>query len=194
MISAEMVKDLREKSGAPMMDCKKALTEAGGDMEKAFEILRKSGAAKAAKKASREAKEGFIGSYIHSNGKVGVMVEINCETDFVAKNPVFRDFAKDVSMHIAAANPTYLKREDVPETVIAKEKEIQAAQITGKPANIVEKILVGKMDKFYSDVCLLEQKFIKDDKLSIKDILTSKITELGENLVLKRFTRFEVGI
>ena len=194
MITAEQVKELRDKTGVPMMDCKRALEESNGDMDKAVEILRKKGAAKAAAKATRVVKEGFIGSYIHANGKIGVMVEVNCETDFVAKNQSFRDFCKDIAMHIAAANPPYLKREDVPADILEKEKEIHREQIKDKPANVQDKIITGKLEKYYSDVCLLEQPFVKDDKISIKDLINNKITEIGENLVIKRFVRMEVGV
>ncbi len=194
MITAEQVKDLRDKTGVPMMDCKRALEESNGDTEKAVEILRKKGAAKAAAKATRVAKEGYIGSYIHSNGKIGVMIEINCETDFVAKNQSFRDFCKDIAMHIAATNPPYLKREEVPAEVLEKEKEIHREQIKDKPENMQEKIISGKMEKYFSDVCLMEQLFVKDDKMTIKDLINHKITEIGENLVIKRFTRMEVGV
>lgn len=194
MITAEQVKDLRDKTGVPMMDCKRALEESNGDTEKAVEILRKKGAAKAAAKATRVAKEGFIGSYIHSNGKIGVLIEINCETDFVAKNQSFREFCKDIAMHIAATNPPYLKREDIPAEILEKEKEIHREQIKDKPANVQDKIITGKLEKYFSDVCLMEQAFVKDDKISIKDLINHKITEIGENLVIKRFTRMEVGI
>lgn len=192
-ISASLVKELREKTNAGMMDCKKALSEAKGDLALAEEILRKKGIASAGKKASRVAKEGSIASYIHLQGKVGVLVEINCETDFVAKNDIFRDFVKDVTLHIAAANPLYVSREQVPEKLIQAEREIYAAQVVGKPANIVEKIVDGKVDKFYSTICLLEQPFIKNPDLTIKDLLNSKIAELGENMIIRRFTRYMVG-
>lgn len=192
-ISASLVKELREKTNAGMMDCKKALAEAKGDLASAEEILRKKGIASAGKKASRTAKEGAIASYIHLQGKVGVLVEINCETDFVAKNDVFRDFVKDITLHIAAANPLYVSREQVPEKLIASERGIYAAQVTGKPANIVEKIVDGKVDKFFSTICLLEQPFIKNPDISIKDLLNSKIAELGENMIIRRFTRYMVG-
>ncbi len=192
-ISASLVKELRDKTNAGMMDCKKALTEANGDLTTAEEILRKKGIASAGKKASRVAKEGAIASYIHLQGKVGVLVEINCETDFVAKNDVFRDFVKDVTLHIAAANPLYVSREQVSEKLIASERDIYAAQVVGKPANIVEKIVDGKVDKFFSTICLLEQPFIKNPDLTIQDLLNSKIAELGENMVIRRFTRYMVG-
>jgi len=192
-ISATQVKELRERTGSGLMECKNALSETSGDVEKAIDILRKKGSAKAAKKASRETREGIIGSYIHATGKIGVMVEICCETDFVAKNEKFRAFSKDVAMHIAAANPAYLKREDVPQEIIEREKEIFREGIGNKPENIQEKILEGKLNKFYSEICLLEQRFVKDDDVTIGELLTVKITELGENLVLRRYTRFELG-
>ena len=192
-ISASVVKELREKTNAGMMDCKRALTEANGDLAAAEDILRKKGIASAGKKSSRAAKEGAIASYIHLQGKVGVLVEINCETDFVAKNDIFRDFVKDVTLHIAAANPLYVSREEVPEKLILAERAIYAAQVTGKPANIVEKIVDGKVDKFFSTICLLDQPFIKNPDQTIKDLLTSKIAELGENMVIRRFTRYMVG-
>jgi len=192
-ISAALVKELREKTNAGMMDCKKALTETKGDLAAAEEFLRKKGIASAGKKADRAAKEGTIASYIHMQGKVGVLVEINCETDFVAKNDNFRDFVKDITLHIAAAHPLYVTRAQVPEALIAKEREIAAAQVQGKPANIVDKIVDGKIDKFYSTICLLEQPFIKNPELSIEDLVKSKIAELGENIIIRRFTRYSVG-
>lgn len=192
-ISPALVKELREKTNAGMMDCKRALEEATGDITKAEDILRKKGIASAGKKASRAAKEGIVASYIHLQGKVGVLVEINCETDFVAKNEVFRDFVKDITLHIAAANPLCVSREQVSEALILKEREIYAAQVVGKPANIVEKIVDGKVDKFLSTICLLEQAFIKNPDLTIKDYVNSKIAELGENIIIRRFTRYLVG-
>ena len=192
-ISASLVKELREKTNAGMMDCKRALTEAKGDLAAAEDVLRKKGIASAGKKSSRVAKEGAIASYIHLQGKVGVLVEINCETDFVAKNDIFRDFVKDVTLHIAAAHPLYVSREQVPEKLILAEREIYAAQVQGKPANILEKIVDGKVEKFFSTVCLLEQPFIKNPDITIKDLLTSKIAELGENMIIRRFTRYMVG-
>lgn len=192
-ISAALVKELREKTNAGMMDCKKALSETGGDLAAAEEYLRKKGIASAGKKADRAAKEGTIASYIHMQGKVGVLVEINCETDFVAKNDNFRDFVKDITLHIAAAHPLYVNRTQVPETLIAKEREIAAAQVQGKPANIVDKIVDGKIDKFYSTICLLEQPFIKNPEVTIEDLVKSKIAELGENIIIRRFTRYSVG-
>jgi len=192
-ISAQLVKELREKTNAGMMDCKRALAEAKGDLAAAEDVLRKKGIASAGKKSSRVAKEGAVASYIHLQGKVGVLVEINCETDFVAKNDTFRDFVKDVTLHIAAAHPLYVSREQVPEKLILAEREIYAAQVQGKPANILEKIVDGKVEKFFSTVCLLEQPFIKNPDITIKDLLTSKIAELGENMVIRRFTRYMVG-
>ena len=192
-ISATLVKELREKTNAGMMDCKKALAETGGDLAAAEEFLRKKGIASAGKKADRAAKEGTIASYIHMQGKVGVLVEINCETDFVAKNDNFRDFVKDITLHIAAAHPLYVNRTQVSEALIAKEREIAAAQVQGKPANIVDKIVDGKIDKFYSTICLLEQPFIKIPEVTIEELVKSKIAELGENIIIRRFTRYSVG-
>jgi elongation factor Ts len=192
-IDPKLVKQLREKTYAGMMDCKRALEEAGGDFDKAETILRTKGIASASKKASRATKEGIVASYIHLQGKVGVLVEVNCETDFVAKNENFRSFVKDITLHIAAAHPLYVSREDVPAKLIDAEREIYKAQVTGKPANVVDKIVDGKLDKFYSTVCLLEQGFIKNPDVTIKDLLSSKIAELGENLVIRRFTRYLVG-
>lgn len=193
-VTAEMVKKLRQQTGAGMMDCKKALTETGGDFEKAVDFLRKKGLAAAEKRAGREASEGVIGSYIHMD-KIGVMVEVNCETDFVARTDEFKQFAKDVAMHIAAANPRFLSRETVPEEVIAREKEIYKDQVKGKPENVIDKIVEGKMEKFFSENCLLEQIFVKDpdQKKTIKDILTEMIGKIGENIVIRRFVRFQLG-
>ena len=193
-VTADKVKELREKTGAGMMDCKKALSESGGDMEKAIDMLRQKGLATAAKKASRAASEGLVGSYIHMD-KLGVLVELNCETDFVAKTDDFRELVKDIAMHIAAANPTYVSREEVSTDVIEREKEIYRAQVTNKPPQVVEKIIEGKLDKFFGDACLLDQVFIKDPegKQKIKDLITEKIAKLGENIVLRRFARFQLG-
>jgi elongation factor Ts len=193
-ISAESVKNLREKTGAGMMECKKALTESNGDFEKAVDLLRQKGLASAHKKSGRTASEGLIDSYIHM-GKIGTMVEVNCETDFVARTDDFKELLKDISMHIAAANPVYLSREDVPQNVIEREKEIYKAQVSGKPPQVVEKIIEGKLEKFYSDVCLLDQIFIKDpdQKKKIKDLVTEKVAKLGENIVIRRFARFQLG-
>lgn len=192
-ITAQMVKELREKTGAGMMECKKALEASGGDFDKAIEYLRQKGLATAQKKASREAREGIITAYIHMD-KIGVMLELNCETDFVARNEEFRQLAKDIAMHIAAANPQYIRREDVPEDVINKEKEIYKAQIPGnKPPQVIEKIIEGKLEKFFEDMCLLDQPFIKEPERKIKDIINEKIAKFGENIVVKRFVRFQVG-
>jgi elongation factor Ts len=192
-IDPKIVKQLREKTNAGMMDCKRALEEASGDFDKAETILRTKGIASASKKATRATKEGIVASYIHLQGKVGVLVEVNCETDFVAKNENFRSFVKDITLHIAAAHPLYVSREDVPGKLIEAEREIYKAQVTGKPANVVDKIVDGKLDKFYSTVCLLEQGFIKNPDVTIKDLLSSKIAELGENIIIRRFTRYLVG-
>jgi elongation factor Ts len=192
-IDPKVVKQLREKTNAGMMDCKRALEEAGGDLAKAETILRTKGIASASKKASRATKEGIVASYIHLQGKVGVLVEVNCETDFVAKNENFRSFVKDITLHIAAAHPLYVSREDVPGKLIEAEREIYKAQVQGKPTNVTEKIVDGKLDKFYSTVCLLEQGFIKNPDVTIKDLLSAKIAELGENIVIRRFTRYLVG-
>ena len=193
-VSAEKVKELRESTGAGMMECKKALQESQGDLQKAIDILRQKGLAAAQKKSSRTASEGVVGSYIHMD-KIGVLVEINCETDFVARTDDFRELVKDIAMHIAAANPLYLSREVIPSDVIEKEKEIYRSQITGKPANVIEKIVEGKLEKFFSDMCLMDQIFIKDpdQKLKIKDLVTQKIAKLGENIVVRRFARFQIG-
>lgn len=193
-ISAESVKNLREKTGAGMMECKKALTESNGDFEKAIDLLRQKGLASALKKAGRTASEGLVEAYIHM-GKIGTMVEINCETDFVARTDDFKELVKDVAMHITAANPQYLSREDVPQDVLEREKEIYRAQVADKPAQVVEKIIQGKLEKFYADTCLLDQVFIKDpdQKKKIHDLVTQKIAKLGENVVIRRFSRFQLG-
>lgn len=192
-ITAELVNNLRKKTNAGMMDCKKALTEAKGDLEQAETILRKKGITKAEGKADRVAKEGVVSSYIHLAGRVGVLIEVNCETDFVAKNEIFQAFVKDLTLHIAAANPTYLAREEVPTDLVSKEREIAGEQMKGKPANVVDKIVDGKMTKFYADFCLLEQAFIKNPDITITDLVKSKIAELGENIVVRRFTRYALG-
>ncbi|MBI3592072.1 MAG: translation elongation factor Ts, partial [Nitrospirae bacterium] len=187
-------KELREKTGAGLMDCKRALSDSSGDIEKAIDMLRQKGLATAAKKASRAASEGLIGSYIHMD-KLGVLVEVNCETDFVARTDDFRGLVKDIAMHIAAVNPAYVSREDVPQGVLEREKEIYRAQVANKPPQVVEKIIEGKLEKFYSDNCLLEQVFIKDPegKQKIKDLITEKIAKVGENIVFRRFVRFQLG-
>jgi elongation factor Ts len=192
-VNPTLVKQLRDKTNAGMMDCKRALVESEGDLSKAEDILRKRGIASASKKASRSAKEGVVASYIHLQGKVGVLVEINCETDFVAKNENFRDFVKDITLHIAAAHPLYVSRDQVPTESVERERDIYRAQVTGKPANIVEKIVEGKIDKFFSNVCLLDQAFIKNPDQTIKDLVALKIAELGENIVIRRFVRYAVG-
>jgi len=192
-INPQLVKTLRDKTSAGMMDCKRALTEAGGDLEKAEDLLRKKGILKAGSKSTRATKEGVIASYIHMQGKVGVLVEINCETDFVAKNEAFRDFVKDITLHIAASSPICVSRESVPASLVAREREIAADQVKGKPANIVEKIVEGKIDKYFASVCLLDQAFIKNPDQTISDLVKSKIAELGENIVIRRFTRYMVG-
>jgi elongation factor Ts len=192
-VNPTLVKRLRDKTNAGMMDCKNALLESDGDLNKAEDILRKKGIASASKKASRTAKEGVVASYIHLQGKVGVLVEINCETDFVAKNDNFRDFVKDITLHIAAAHPLYVSRNQVPVQSIEREREIYRAQVTGKPANIVEKIVEGKIEKYFSSVCLLDQAFIKNPDQTIKDLVSLKIAELGENIVIRRFARYAVG-
>lgn len=193
-ISANAVKELREKTGAGMMDCKKALTASNGNFEKAVDFLREKGLASAAKKSARTASEGLIGSYIHMN-KIGVLVEINCETDFVARTDDFRELVKDVAMQIAASTPLYLSREDVPPDVIEREKDIYRAQVTNKPAQVLEKIVEGKLEKFYTDTCLVDQIFIKDPegKKRIKDLLVEKIAKLGENIIIRRFVRYQLG-
>jgi len=192
-ITAGLVKELREKTGAGMLDCKKALEEANGDLDKAIEVLREKGLAAAKKKAGRIASEGLVESYIHAGGRIGVLVEVNCETDFVAKNEIFKEFVKDITLHIAAANPICVSREQIDPALIEKEREIYRAQVQNKPANIVEKIVDGKVDKFCSTVCLMEQGFIKNPDVTIKDYLNSKIAELGENIRIRRFVRYMVG-
>jgi elongation factor Ts len=192
-ITAKMVAELRAKTGAGLMDCKKALTETDADFDAAVDYLRKKGVATAAKKAGRDASDGLIETYIHTGGKVGVMLEINCETDFVAKNEEFKAFARDICLHIAASAPTCVSREEVPEADIEKEKEIATAQAEGKPAQAIQKIVEGKLSKYYSQVCLMEQPFVKDPEQTIKDLLTAKIAATGENLIIRRFARFAVG-
>jgi elongation factor Ts len=195
MITAEMVKELRERTGAGMMDCKKALTETNGSMEKAVDYLREKGLAAAAKRASRVASEGLVEAYIHGGGRIGVLLEINCETDFVAKTEGFKSLAKDVAMQIAAANPTYVSRTEVPANVIEHEREILRAQALneGKPAHIVEKMIDGRIDKFYKETCLLEQPFIKDPDKTITQVITESVAKIGENISIRRFTRYQLG-
>lgn len=194
-ITAQMVKELRASTGSGIMDCKKVLAEADGDMDKAIELLRKKGLAKAAKRAGRSTSEGIIYSYIHTGAKLGVLLEVNCESDFVAKTEDFANFAKDIAMHIAAANPAGLVPEDVDQSVIEKEREIYRAQMLeeGKPANIIDKIVDGKVEKFYKEVCLLSQQYIKDPQKTIEDILKETIGKIGENIQIKRFVRFQIG-
>ena len=193
IITAQMVNELRIATGAGLLDCKKALTEANGNVEAATTILRKKGAASAAKKADRVTKEGLIESYIHVGGKVGVLLEVNCETDFVARNDDFKAFCRDVCLQIAAASPLYVSREQVPEADLAKEREIAVAQVQGKPPAAVQKIVEGKLDKFFSTICLLDQPFVKLPEKTMKDILTERIAKTGENIQLRRFTRYQLG-
>jgi elongation factor Ts len=194
-ISATQVKELREKTGAPMMDCKQALTEAKGDMEQAVVVLRKKGVSVAAKKATRVTSEGSVASYIHAGGKIGVLLEINCESDFVARTEDFKELVHDIAMHIAASDPKFVRKEDVTPEAYEREKDIYRAQAiaSGKPANIAEKMVEGKMAKFYEEVCLLEQPFIKDQTVSIAQLIATKIGKLGENIAVRRFARFKVG-
>jgi elongation factor Ts len=194
-ISAAQVKELREKTGAPMMDCKHALTEAKGDLEQAVVLLRKKGISVAGKKASRVTKEGAVASYIHAGGKIGVLVEVNCESDFVARTDDFKELVHDIAMHIAASDPKFVRKEDVTPADFAREKEIYLAQAvaSGKPPNIAEKMVAGKMEKFYEEVCLLEQPFIRDQTISIGQLVANKIGKLGENIAVRRFARFKVG-
>lgn len=194
-VNATVVKDLREKTGAGMMDCKKALQEANGDIEQAIDILRKKGIASAAKRTGRAVKEGRIEAYIHPGSKLGVLLEVNCETDFVANTPDFKSFTRDVAMQIAASSPLFIRREEVTQDLINKEMEIyqEQARQQGKPEKILEKIAAGKMDKYYADVCLLEQPFVKDPDKTIQVLLTETIAKLGENIDIRRFSRFKVG-
>jgi elongation factor Ts len=194
-ITAQMVKELREKSGAPMMDCKKALVESEGDMEQGIVVLRKRGMASAAKKATRTTSEGVVSSYIHAGGKIGVLLEVNCESDFVARTAEFQGLVHDIAMHIAAVDPRYVRKEDVTAADMEKEKDIYRAQAaaTGKPAPVIEKIVEGKMGKFYEEVCLLEQPFIKEQSITITQLIATVIGKLGENISVRRFARFKVG-
>ena len=194
-ITAKMVKELREATNAGMMDCKKALTECGGDMDKAADYLRKKGIASAAKKEGRATSQGIIGSYIHMGGKVGVLVEVACETDFVARTDDFQEMVRNIAMHIAAANPLAVSREEVDASLVEKEKEIYRAQMKdqGKPDNIIDKIVEGKVDKYYSDVVLLEQSYVKDPDMTVQDYLKSVIGKLGENMQIRRFARYQIG-
>ena len=192
-ITASLVAELRAKTGAGLLDCKKALDESQGSMDQAETILRKKGVASAAKKAGRSTSEGLVESYIHVGGKVGVLVEINCETDFVAKTDDFKGFCRDVCLQIAAANPSYVRREEVPEADLAKERDIATAQLAGKPPAAVQKIVEGKLEKYYSQVCLLDQPFVKNPDKMIKEILTGLIAKMGENMQIRRFVRFQLG-
>jgi len=193
VITAQMVGDLREKTGAGLLDCKKALTEADGSVEEAITILRKKGAASAAKKAERATKEGVIESYIHVGGKVGVLIEVNCETDFVARNDAFRAFVKDLCLQIAAASPTHVGREEVPDAEVGKERDIAMAQVQGKPPAAVQKIVEGKLEKFYSTVCLLDQPFVKQPEKTVKELITEQVAKIGENIQVRRFVRYQLG-
>lgn len=194
-ISATQVKELREKTGAPMMDCKQALTEAKGDLDQAVVLLRKKGVSMAAKKSARVTSEGSVASYIHAGGKIGVLLEVNCESDFVARTDDFKELIHDIAMHIAASDPKFIRKEDVTPEAYEREKDIYRAQAaaTGKPAQVVDKIVEGKMSKFYEEVCLLEQPFIKDQSMSIAQLIAAKIGKLGENIAVRRFARFKVG-
>jgi len=194
-INAKLVNELRQQTGCGMMECKKALEETGGDIEKAVEELRKKGMAKAAKKADRSTSQGRIETYIHGEGRVGVMVEVHCETDFVAKNDQFKEFVHEIALHIAAANPLYINPEDVPQEVVAKEMEIIKEQLSheGKPANMIEKISEGKINKYYEEVCLMKQKYVKEDKKTVEEFLTEQIATIGENMKIARFARFELA-
>ncbi len=194
-VTAAQVKELREKTGAGMLDCKKALEEANGDIQKASEVLREKGLSAAAKKADRAATEGTVESYIHAGGRIGVLVEINCETDFVGKTDQFKEFARDIAMQIAAANPLYVRKEEVPQDVLDKEREILKAQAIneGKPENIAEKMVEGRIKKYYEENCLLEQSFIKDPDKTISQLLNEKVATIGENISIRRFARFELG-
>ncbi len=194
-ITAQMVKEIRDRTGAPFIDCKKALEEVNGDYEKAIDILRIKGLAKAAKKMGRETPEGIVTSYIHAGGKIGVMAEINCETDFVARNDEFQNFAREIAMQVAAANPIYVAREDVPEGVLIREKELIKAQVldSGKTGNVADKIVEGKIVKYFEENCLLDQTYIRDPKIKISDLLKSLVAKVGENIVIRRFIRYQLG-
>ena len=193
MADIASINKMRELTGAGVLECKNALDDTKGDFEKALEIIRKKGFAKAAKKEQRVTSEGRIGTYIHTNGKLGVLVEMNCETDFVAKNEVFQQFLKDVCMQVAATKPMAVKREDIPDTIIEEQKKLFMESVKGKPADIVQKIIAGKMESFYKEKCLMEQPFIKDDTKTIQDLLIANIAKIGENMKISRFVRFEVG-
>jgi len=194
-ITATMVKELRDRSGAPMMDCKTALVEAGGDLEQAHKLLRQKGQATAAKRSAKATSEGAVGSYIHGGGKLGVLIEVNCETDFVARTEDFQRLVKDLAMHVAASEPRFVERSEVTEEVLAEEREIyrEQALATGKPEKVVEKIVTGKMEKYYQEFCLLEQSFVRDPNQSVQDVISAVIAKCGENVRVKRFTRFVLG-
>lgn len=194
-IDAKTVKALREKTGAGMMDCKKALQEAGGDEEKAVDLLREKGLAAAARRAGRSTNQGIVDSYIHLGGKIGVLVEVNCETDFVARNDDFREFVRNICLQVAATNPLYMSREDVPEQILDKERQIIKTQALneGKPEKVIDKIVEGRLEKYYRENCLLEQAFVKDEDITVNELLTDLIARIGENIVIRRFSRFEVG-
>lgn len=194
-ITAQMVKEIRDRTGAPFIDCKKALEEVNGDYERAIDILRIKGLAKAAKKMGRETPEGIVTSYIHAGGKIGVMAEVNCETDFVARNPEFQNFAKEIAMQVAAANPSCVSREEVPEAVLLREKEVIKAQVldSGKTGDVADKIVEGKIVKYYEENCLLDQTYIRDPKIKISDLLKSLVAKFGENIVIRRFIRYQLG-
>jgi len=194
-ITAEKVKDLRERTGIGMMECKSALTESGGDMEKAIEILRKKGHARAEAKASREASQGVVGAYVHTNGRIGVLVEVNCESDFVARNAEFQELVKEIAMQICAAKPRYVSSDQIPADILAAEKEIIKAQLGDmkKPPEIMEKIVTGKLGKFFEEVCLLDQPYIREDKIKVRDLVSQAVAKIGENIKVRRFARFEIG-
>ncbi len=192
-ISAKLVADLRKKTGAGLMDCKKALVESAGDLEAASTLLRKKGIASADKKAGRSTQEGLVETYIHVGGKVGVMIELNCETDFVAKTDDFKSLARDICLHIAASNPACVRRDEVSDEILKGEREIAAAQAEGKPAHAIEKIVEGKLEKYYASVCLLDQPFVKDPDSTVNDLIKAAVGKLGENIVVSRFARFQVG-
>lgn len=194
-ITAQQVKELRDRTGIGMMECKEALLECGGDIEKAIEILRKKGHARAQEKADRQAADGAVGSYIHANDRLGVLIEVNCETDFVARNDEFKELVKNLAMQVAASNPNYISSEDVPAEIIEREKEIIKAQIQDakKPPQIIEQIVEGKLKKFFEEVCLLDQPYIRDDKIKVRDLVNSHIAKFGENIKIRRFARFEIG-
>lgn len=192
-ITAQLVNDLRKQTGVSLLECKKALVESNGDLEEALTILKKKGMASAAKKADREASEGTIQCYIHMGGRVGVMLELNCETDFVAKNDEFKQLAKDLCMHIAASSPLYVKREDVPAELVDKEKDVASAQTEGKPQAAAEGIIKGKLDKWFKTICLMEQDYVKDQSQTVQDILTQAISKMGENMMVSRFERYQIG-